>query len=144
MSPVVHTQQGHRVLPHTADVILEAWGPDLASCCEEAVTALADIYVDAGAADVVERRQVHVRPGSEESLLLDVLEDVIFTLDTAEAVPIRAEVSSAGDGGLDCMLALADRHAVTPTGAVPKAISLSELVVDSQAGIVRCRFLVDV
>lgn len=139
------SQPGHRVvLPHTADVILEAWGPDLASCCEEAVAALADVYVDAGTADIVERRQLHVRPGSDDSLLLGVLEEVIFTLDTSEAVPVRAEVSAAGDGGFDLVLVLADPEVVTAAGAAPKAVSRSELEVDSRSGIVRCRFLVDV
>lgn len=141
---MVHGQRGHNLLPHTADVIVEAWGPDFAACCEEAVAALADVYVDAGRADTVEQRKVHLGAGSEESLLLDVLEEVIFTLDTAEAVPVRADVSVADDAGLDVVLALADRRAVTPTGSVPKAVSRSELTVDSQAAGVRCRFLVDV
>jgi hypothetical protein len=35
--------------------------------------------------------------------------------------------------GLDIVLALADRRAVTPTGSVPKALSRSELVVECQA-----------
>jgi hypothetical protein len=43
--------RGHRVLPHTADVIVEAWGPDLVSCCEEAVAGLAALYVDATRAE---------------------------------------------------------------------------------------------
>jgi len=141
---MVHSERGHRVLPHTADVILEAWGPDFASCCEEAVAALADVYVDAGWADAVEQRKVHVAAGSEESLLLEVLEEVIFTLDTADAVPVRAEVRVADDAGLDVVLSLAERRTVSPTGSVPKAVSRSELVVDSQATGVRCRFLADV
>lgn len=140
---MVRSDRGHGVLPHTADVILEAWGPDLASCCEEAVAALADVYVD-GWADAVEHRSVHLGAGSEESLLLELLDEVIFTLDTAEAVPVRAEVTLADDAGLDVVLSLANRRAVTPTGSVPKAVSRSELVVDARATGVRCRFLVDV
>jgi SHS2 domain-containing protein len=85
-----------------------------------------------------------VRPGPAESLLLELLEELIFTLDTAEAVPVRAEVSTAGDGGLDIALILVDPRTVTPTGAVPKAVSRSELEVLSRGGVVRCRFLVDV
>lgn len=141
---MVNRERGHRVLPHTADVILEAWGPDFASCAEEAVAALASVYVDARRADTVERRKLHLGPGSEESLLLEVLEEVIFTLDTAEDVLVRAEVTVADDAGLDVVLSLAERRKVRPTGSVPKAVSRSELVVDSQAGWVRCRFLVDV
>jgi SHS2 domain-containing protein len=144
MSDVVERPCGHRAVPHTADVILEAWGTDLASCTAEAVAALVDLCVEVGAGDPVERRAVHLPPGPAESLLLDALEEVIFTLDTAEGVPIRAEVSSAGDGGLDLVLVLANRRSVVPTGAVPKGISRSELVVRSGEGAVRCRFLVDV
>jgi SHS2 domain-containing protein len=144
MTAVVDARRGHRALPHTADVILEAWAPDLATCCEEAVAALVAVYVDAGGARVAERRQVHVPPGSGESLLLAVLDEVIFTLDTAEDVPVGAAVRAADDGGLDLTLILADPQAVTPTGSVPKAVSRSELEVDSQADRVRCRFLVDV
>lgn len=143
MRVVLDGERGHRVLPHTADVILEAWGPDLASCCEEAVSALTGEYVEAGTAGAVGRRQVHLRPASPESMVLNVLEEVIFTLDTAEAVPVRAVVTTAADGGLDVDLALAAREAVSATGAVPKAVARS-LHLDSQPGIVRCRFLVDV
>jgi hypothetical protein len=52
--------QGHRTLPHTADVILEAWGPDLATCCEEAVAALVETYADSRSVTIVGERAVHV------------------------------------------------------------------------------------
>lgn len=87
---------------------------------------------------------MHLGAGSEESLLLEVLEEVITTLDTADEVPVRAEVRVADDAGLDLVLSLVDRRTVSPTGSVPKAVSRSELVVDSRATGVRCRFLVDV
>jgi SHS2 domain-containing protein len=134
--------RGHRARPHTADVILEAWGPDLASCCEEAVAALVDVYLDARDAPAVERRRFHHPPDSPESLVLDVLEDVIFVLDTAESVPVRAAVRAADDGGLDAELELAAPRDVDATGAVPKAVARS-LTVDAAPKVVRCRFLVD-
>jgi SHS2 domain-containing protein len=141
---VVGSGRGHRVVAHTADVILEAWGPDLAVCCEEAVTALAATYVETAGTVVAGRRRVHLSAAPEESLLLAVLEELIFTLDTAEEVPVRAEVSSTADGGLDVVLVLADPDRVIGTGAVPKAVSRSELAVESRPGSTRCRFLVDV
>ena len=136
--------RGHQSLPHTADVILEAWGPDLATCCEEAVAALVDLYVQPLVADTVETRHLHLLPTSAESLLLAVLDEVIFTLDTAEAVPVGATVTAAGSDGFDLRLLLADRAAVESTGVVPKAISRSELSVDERPDEVRCSFLVDV
>ncbi|HET6951708.1 MAG TPA: archease [Acidimicrobiales bacterium] len=136
--------RGHRVVPHTADVILEAWGTDLASCCDEAVAALTGLYAAGGPAAEVGRRHVHLPAGTDESLLLAVLDEVIFTLDTAAAVPVRSEARAAPDGGLDLSLILADRDTVRPAGAVPKAVARSELAVVSRPGAVRCRFLVDV
>lgn len=136
--------RGHRVIPHTADVILEAWGPDLPTCCEEAVAALAATYVDRAGAAEVARHTVHIPAGSDESLLLAVLDEVIFTLDTAEGVPVAAEIAAARDGGLDVTLVLADPEGVEAAGAVPKAVSRSELAVDTEPDRVSCRFLVDV
>jgi SHS2 domain-containing protein len=142
--PEARAPRGHRALPHTADVILEAWGPDRVACCEEAVAALASVYVDAARAELVERRRVHLAPGPTDAVLLDLLEEVIFALDTADGVPVGAEVHTAPDGGLDAELLLADRATVTATGAVPKAVSRSELAVGRQGGRFRCRFLIDV
>jgi SHS2 domain-containing protein len=125
-------------------VILEAWGPDLAACCEEAVAALASLYVDASCAEEVDRRSLQLSPpGRDDDVLLEVLEEAIFTLDTAEGVPARAEVGVASDGGLDVALVLADPASVAATGAVPKAVSRSELTVTRRRGVVSCRFLVD-
>ena len=131
-------------MPHTADVVLEAWGPDLASCCEEAVAALVSTYVSRVGGPAMDRRELRLPAASDESLLVDLLEEVIFTLDTADAVPVRAEVRSAPDGGLDVNLLLADPEHLEETGPVPKAISRSGLVVTTEATGVYCRFLVDV
>ncbi|WP_420884068.1 archease [Micromonospora sp. CPCC 205547] len=37
---------GHRRVPHTADVRIEAWAPDQESCLAEAVDALVETFVD--------------------------------------------------------------------------------------------------
>jgi SHS2 domain-containing protein len=136
--------RGHRAVPHTADVIVEAWGPDLPACFEEAAAGLAAVYVDAARAREIGRHPVHLGPGPPDALLVDLVEEAIFALDTAPGVPFGAEVSAAQDGGLDVELALADPDTVTATGSVPKAVSRSELAVAAGPGGVRCRFLVDV
>lgn len=136
--------RGHRTVSHTADVVLEAWGPDLASCYEEAVAALVGTYAEHSGADAVETRMARLPPEPDESLLVDLLEEVIFVLDTADAVPVRAEVSQSDDGGLNVVFALVRRDRLRGTGTVPKAIARSELDVHRDANGVRCRFLVDV
>lgn len=137
--------RGHRTVPHTADVILEAWGPDASSCCEEAVAALATVYVEPGDHPVAETHGLRLAPGRAEDLLLALLDEVIFVLDTSVNVPVAARVQvAAEEEGLEVELELAPPDAVEPTGAVPKAISRSGLLFDVTPSGARCAFLVDV
>lgn len=124
-------------------MILEAWASDLASCCEEAVAALVATFATAAPAAAVGEHHLHLAPATPESLLIDVLEEVIFVLDTADDVPVSATVRPAADGGLDVVLTMADRATVEGTGAVPKAVSRSGFQIGEQQGKVHCRFLVD-
>lgn len=141
--PVAPIARGHRSLAHTADVMLEAWGPDLASSCEEAVGALVETYVGGSHGRHLGEHRFCVAPGAPEEMLLCVLDEVIFALDTAPGVPIGATISPSDDGGLVVTLALADARHLEPTGAVPKAVSRSELLLEVVPGRVGCRFLVD-
>jgi hypothetical protein len=93
-----HAPRGHRSLPHTADVMIEAWGADLAACCEEAAAALAELYAEAGDAVVVAERELSVPPGPPGDMLLDLLDEVVFALDVAEGIPIGARVRPGTDG----------------------------------------------
>lgn len=136
--------RGHRVEPHTADVILHAWGPDFASCCEEAVLALVEICVDGRGAVPADPIRREIAPGPLDSMLLDLLDDVIFVFDTESAVPIRAEVHLETHGGLVAVLHTAERSTIEVIGSAPKAVSRSELVVDDGIDGVRCSFLIDV
>lgn len=140
------TPRGHSDLPHTADVIIEAWGPDLAACAEEAVAALIETYANPRDSSVLAEQEVHVPPASAGDMLLDLLDEVVFAIDVADGIPIGARVHAGSDGnaGLYAQLVLADPGSVDPAGAVPKAISRSGLEVTCDPDAVRCRFLVDV
>jgi SHS2 domain-containing protein len=124
-------------------VILEAWGQDLAACCEEAVAALAGTYLVDAEVSTHAVRRLRVVASSAEDLVVEVLEEVLFLLDTASDVPVAAQVRQAQAGGFDVEIALADRGSVEPTGSVPKAISRSGLEVTAEPAAVRCSFLVD-
>jgi len=141
---MIGPRRGHRALPHTADVIIEAWGPDFASCCEEAVSGLLGLCIGGPSAPVHDRHGFVVTCGQADTMLLQLLDEVLFVLDTEPAVPVRARVRSEPAGGLDVELALAERDTIEPLGAVPKAISWSGLAVEDVEGGVRCSFLVDV
>ena len=136
--------RGHRVVPHTADVILEAWGPDLPSCCEEAVAALVGVCFERRSSSVSDHRGFAVPAGPDDTMLLDLLDEVVFVVDTEEAVPVGAAVRAGSSGGLDVELTMVGRDGVETVGPAPKAVSHSGLVVERGHGGVRCSFLVDV
>lgn len=132
------------MVAHTADVIVEAWGPDFTGCCEEAVTALLALCIDGSGAEIIDRHVVSLRPLSQESMLLDLLDETIFVLDTVAAVPVGAEVRPQPDGGIEVSLMLAERESVEVIGPAPKAISRSGFLIENDPDLVRCAFLIDV
>lgn len=141
--PPETARRGHRAHPHAADVILEAWGPGLPECFEEAVCALLGLCMDSSKAEVTDRRLATIGPGSDQAMLVDLLNELLFVLDTADDVPLRAGVAER-QGVLDVVIDLGDPASVMMTGSVPKAIALTELSVERAGGRVRCTFLVDV
>ena len=146
--------RGHRSLPHTADVILRAWGPDLPACLEEAVAALVGTYAARVRTGPRQERELLVPAGPAEGMLLHLLEEVIVALDCGPGVPVGVRVTPVtgpptgaggpGDAGLRVTVILADPGQVVSAGAVPKAVSRSQLEVREEPGAVSCQFLVDV
>ncbi len=126
--------RGHQMIEHTADVIVEAWGPGFAAFCEEAVAGLIELYTERSA-DPVDTVIVPLSGTTEDDRLAGLLEDVIFLLDTSDLSPVGISVREE-----TASISLSPQ--VVGTGAVPKAIS--GLAVQVADGTVRCRFLVDV
>ncbi|MGW5671921.1 archease [Micromonospora sp. NPDC003776] len=119
--------RGHRNVPHTADVRIEAWAPDREGCLAEAVTALVDTFVDTTGVEPGAETAYRVPPGDDPDLLVAVLDEVIFRLDTEGEVPLATDVRPAEDGGLLVRWRVVGTDAVEAIGAVPKAVSLHEL-----------------
>ena len=136
---------GHRSVPHTADLRIEAWGPTREDCIAEAVRGLAESFADVSEAAhqrVIER---HLGADSDADLLASAVEEVIYHLDTGGAIPAEVEVGRAADGGIDLMLRVVDAAAVEIIGAAPKAASLSGLTCAPDAsGRWLCAVTIDV
>ena len=79
---------GHRSVPHTADCMIEAWGPDRASCLREALRGLVE-----GFAEVPDEAASSLLPlctelrGAEDQLV-SLFEEVIYALDVFSVVPV--------------------------------------------------------
>ncbi|SCL73074.1 SHS2 domain-containing protein [Micromonospora citrea] len=120
-------ERGHRCVPHTADVRVEAWAPTREECVAEAVAALVDTFVDPAGAAPDGGREFRAPAGDDEDLLVAVLDEVIFRMETEGELPLRTEVADDGAGGLTVRWGTTDTDAVELVGAVPKAVSLHEL-----------------
>ncbi|MFG3510457.1 archease [Streptomyces sp. WAC05374] len=117
---------GHRAVPHTADVRVEAWGASREQCLVEAVLGMVECFADVSGARATAVRQVQVGEGSDDDVLATLLDEVVFRLEVHGDVPVDVEVETVDDG-LDVRMAVTDVRSVPMTGAVPKAVSWHEL-----------------
>lgn len=134
----------YRVLPHTADITLQAWGRSRAECLAQAVNALVCTFTDPAEASASEEVTVRFLPDCDDDLLADVLEEVIYQGEVYERVPVDIEVTEEPDGDVLLHLATVATSEVTIIGAVPKAVALHELDFGRTGGIWRCHVTVDV
>ncbi|MFB6392882.1 archease [Polymorphospora lycopeni] len=117
---------GHRSVPHTADVRVEAWAPARERCVAEAVAGLVGSFAEVPADSAGQTVEFRVDPGTDEDMLVAVLDEVIFRMDTEGRLPASADVAAV-DGGFEVRLRMADPDRIEVVGAVPKAVSLHEL-----------------
>jgi SHS2 domain-containing protein len=136
-------EQGHRIVPHTADIRVEAWGPSRESCIAEAVLAMVSTFADTSSVHPNRAHECWFAERSDEDLLVAVLDEVIYLLDTEQLIPVDMELEASGDG-VDVRFAMADASAAEQVGAAPKGVSLHGLRVSSHAGGWMCSVIVDV
>lgn len=134
---------GHRSLPHTADIRIEAWAGTREGCVAEAVTALVEGFADVSGVAPGEVVTTDLTGQTDEDVLVAALDEVIYLLDTRAAVPVRSEVEP-GDDGPAVRLHLVPVEDVELTGAVPKAVALHELHFGATESGWSCTVTVDV
>ena len=149
MSATSPGQAGHRSLAHTADVQVEAWAPTRDQCVAQAALGIVETFLDIGATVPTGRHhfRVDVGPGDarhpDEDLLVAVLEELVFLLDTAGLAPVQVVVTTTVDAA-DVVFETIEAGSVTQLGAVPKAISLHELRIGGDSSGWTCLVTVDV
>jgi SHS2 domain-containing protein len=135
---------GHRVVPHTADVIIEAWGTSRLECLEEAVRALVDSFARVAVA-VTKPVPIELDEHADEALLVSLLDEVIYVIDVLGGVPANLALDQTEDGRVVGVIDLAPLSAVEVHGSPPKGVSLNELSISREdEGRWRCRVTIDV
>jgi SHS2 domain-containing protein len=137
--------RGHRCRPHTADLVVEAWGASRDECLDEAVRALVETFTAVRSVSAPEPVPVRFDGGDDLDLLVRVLEEVIYVLDVRGKVAIGVSLEDADDGGVAGFFETVPVEDVEVIGAVPKGVSRSGLAfAEDDDGRWRCHALVDV
>lgn len=113
-------------MPHTADIRIEAWAPTREECIAEAVAAMVEGFADPAGAGQTGVVDTLIDPGTDEDLLVDVLNEVVYLVDTAGQIPLAVEVAAL-EGGLQVRFRMTDAEQVEQVGAAPKAVALHDL-----------------
>ena len=131
-------------MPHTADLRLEAWARTRGGCIGEAVRALVDGFVDAGAASAQRYTSFAFEEDSDDLLLGRVLDEVIYLVEVFGEVPIDVFVGDAEGGGVAGEFGLVPVGVVRSIGATPKAVTLHDLGLRREGDHWVCGATVDV
>jgi SHS2 domain-containing protein len=123
---MAHSASGYRSVPHTADLRIEAWAPTRNGCISEAVLGTVGSFLDTSSARPNHTLVRRLTAERDDDLLVAVLEEVIYLLDTAGDAPVDVEVNGT-DGDVEVTFAMADASRIPQTGAIPKAVSLNDL-----------------
>jgi len=144
VSPQSAGSAGHRLVPHVADVMLEAWGPSRAACLEQAARGLVESFAETGATEPIERVSLSIDAAGDEDLLVSLLEEVIYVVDALGRVPADIVLTEHPDGRVDGSFATIESEHVEVIGAIPKGVSRSDLLFEQRDGEWRCHVVVDV
>lgn len=142
-APLGAPRSGHRVVPHTADLLLEAWGSSREACLAEAVRALAATFVDARRAPTTEV-PFTIGPDTDDELLVRLLDEVVYLVDARGVVPVDAAVEPVEGGVISGTFAVADVGDVEVVGVPPKAIAHHAVVLEQRGDHWFARVTVDV
>jgi len=135
---------GFQLMPHTADVMVSAWGSTLEGCLTEAAHGLVASFAEVSDAAPEDRVEFTCEPGPESELLVELLDEVIYAIDAWDVVPVRIDVRRTDEGGLAGEFGVVERGHVRVVGPAPKAVTRHDLSVEQVDSGWRCRVVVDV
>jgi SHS2 domain-containing protein len=130
---------GHRAVPHTADIAVEAWADSREECLAEAVRGLVESFADIEGAPRGVGVDVAVTAERDEDLLVEVLEEVIYQIEVHGRLAVDVSPCPAG-----LRLATVPAEAAEQVGAMPKAVTAHDVRFEEESGTWRAHVVVDV
>jgi SHS2 domain-containing protein len=118
--------QGYRMVPHTADLRIEAWAESRDQCVAQALRGLVASFADISGVQPARVLERLITAGSDADLLAAAADEVIYILDVEGEIPVSVQARPAS-AGIVVVLAVARAECAEIIGAVPKAASLHRL-----------------
>ncbi len=135
---------GHRLLPHTADLIIEAWGPARNVCIEQAVLGLVESFIDVRSAVASGSLNTDIPAMDDVESLISILEEAIYLIDAKGMVPVAMSLRDHRGGGVRAVFDVILLEQVKSIGPVPKGIARYALRLDEDESGWLCHVVVDV
>ncbi|ARD84230.1 archease [Ferroplasma acidiphilum] len=85
------------ILDHTADLKIKVYGNSLNSIFENSVAAISDLITGSSSMENTIKRKVEITKQSVDDMLIQLLNDVIFYLETENVLFQRAEINISGN-----------------------------------------------
>ncbi|PLJ76927.1 archease [Infirmifilum sp. SLHALR2] len=82
---------GFEILPHTADVLVRAWGSTLEEALAYAILGFYEVMTDTSRIAQVERREVNAEGFDPESMLYNLIERLIILFDEEAFIASKVE-----------------------------------------------------
>lgn len=128
------SDRGFQQLPHTADLKIRAWAPDLRGLIEQAACGMIDLLVD-GQATPERYLTVTGRGDDAEQTLVDCLREVLLLRELQGLLPVSVEVLQADERSASCRVgAIALERAREVEGAHIKAVTYHDLAIRRREG----------
>lgn len=104
---MVHSPSGHRSVPHTADSRIEACSPTRDGCIKQAVLGTVASFLDTTSAHPKRTHRCRLAAECDDDLLVAVLEEVFYLLDTEAEAPVDLTLRDV-EGGVEVRFAMVD------------------------------------
>jgi SHS2 domain-containing protein len=120
MSHTLRADAGHLVRAHSSSTHVEAWAPSRSRCLEELVRAVVETFGQTRNAPPTRTMPFRVGATSDTELMLALLDDLYFLVDTDGFLVSDVSLHDDGSGNLDGTYSLAPVDDLVETMSVRK------------------------
>ncbi len=136
----------YELLDHTADAKFRAYGKTLDDAFSNAVTGMIAIIAPPEEIGSDVEKHIRIEGIKKESLLFDLLDEVLFLYDVEKFLPHKTVLRITHDNTTGKFVVEGIMHGEMPTkiSGNLKAITYSEMIIDEKPGNVMIQVVIDI